>query len=71
MHATIAALAVVFAAFFAAAVALASTPPWPEQAPRPVVAVVDPSVQTEPPAACADAVVEIVQSAAKAAEAIK
>ena len=34
------------AAFFAAAVAFASTPPWPEHAPLPDVAEVVPSLQT-------------------------
>jgi hypothetical protein len=68
VHATIAALV---AAFCAAAVALASTPPCPEQAPRPVAEEVEPSVHTEPPAACAVAWAEIVQRAARDAEARK
>jgi hypothetical protein len=56
------------AGLLAAAVAFASTPPCPEQAPRPVAAEVDPSVHTEPEA-WAIACVDNVQSAAMAAEA--
>jgi hypothetical protein len=59
-------IAVAFAAPFAAAVALASTPPWPEQAPRPVADDVDPSVHTDPFTTWAEA--EMVHSAVRAAE---
>jgi hypothetical protein len=68
VQATIALL--VLAGLWAAAVAFASTPPCPEQAPRPVAADVEPSVHTEP-VAWAIARVDSVHSAAIAAEAIR
>jgi hypothetical protein len=61
------AFAALAAAFFAAAVAFASTPPCPEHAPRPVALDVVPSVHTLAVAACAEAEFEIAQSAASAA----
>jgi hypothetical protein len=58
----------VFLAFvFAAAVAFESTPPCPEQAPRPVADDVDPSVHTLAADDCAAAGFETKQSAARAA----
>jgi hypothetical protein len=56
-----------FEALCAAAVAFASTPPWPEQAPRPLAEEVEPSVHTDADAACAMARVETLQRAASAA----
>jgi hypothetical protein len=56
-----------FAALCAAVVAFASTPPWPEQAPRPLAEDVDPSVHTDADTACALARVETLQRATRVA----